>query len=266
MLSDNLQRFNTALKEFQEKFPRPDWSLELKHEIINDFSFFSSKIEDEKLDYGDTIKFLNDEFVGKERISSLLEINNHKNILEKIITRYDSFELTEDSIKSIHSDLMGSELSWNNFDKNLVGEYRKDAAIGFRLPLYPNKSYVSPTSIEMVMASNIDLFNRKFDDVDNSTNEKHILTALAYFHNIFLNKIHPFADGNGRVCRIIMGTFLMKNDCPPVFIKIKSDDHKVEYINKIIECESENSDTPLVEFLANGMAEYLEDSVSQSKY
>ncbi|MFV8325893.1 Fic family protein [Flavobacterium sp. ZS1P14] len=32
-----------------------------------------------------------------------------------------------------------------------------------------------------------------------------MLTALSFFYNTFLNAIHPFTDGNGRVCRIIMG-------------------------------------------------------------
>lgn len=62
------------------------------------------------------------------------------------------------------------------------------------------------------MASYMDFFIRWFADIDNS--DRHLLSALAYFHNKFLNLIHPFADGNGWVCRIIMGKMMMKNGAP----------------------------------------------------
>ncbi|HUH73965.1 MAG TPA: Fic family protein [Chitinophagales bacterium] len=90
-------------------------------------------------------------------------------------------------------------------------------------------------------------------------NKTHLITALAYFHNKFLNEIHPFADGNGRVCRLIMGTILMKNNCPPVFVEITSEKNRLEYVKKIIECEDKKSDEPLIEYLANGMSDYLEN-------
>lgn len=49
MLLPSLQRFNKALADFQIKFPRPQWSDEFKQSLINDFSFFSSRIEDPEL-------------------------------------------------------------------------------------------------------------------------------------------------------------------------------------------------------------------------
>ena len=262
MLSSYLERFNTALKVFQEKFPRPKWSEEFKSNLINDFSFYSARIEDEKLQYGDTIKFLNGELVRKGKMKSLLDVSNHKDVLESVINRYENFELTEGSIKDIHKDLMSSELSWEvDFKPHLVGNYRNIPTVGYREPHFTNKEYVPHYNIEMVMSSHMDMFNRKFQSIDNSRNENHLITAIAFFHNKFLNEIHPFADGNGRVCRIIMGTLLMKNSCPPIFVKITSDEDLFEYITKIVECERENSDDPLVEFLANGMTEYLEDRI-----
>ena len=108
MLSRYLIRFNKALEAFQTRFPRPQWSEEFKSSLVNDYSFYSSKIEDDKLQYGDTIKFLNGELVRKGKMKSLLEVSNHKDILLSLINRYDNFELTEDSIKAIHRDLMAA--------------------------------------------------------------------------------------------------------------------------------------------------------------
>ena len=54
----------------------------------------------------------------------------------------------------------------------------------------------------------------------------------------------------------------MKNNCPPIFTKITSEEDRFEYINKIVESENIKSDKPIVEFLAYGMSEYLENKVS----
>jgi Fic family protein len=168
--------------------------------------------------------------------------------------------LTEESIKDIHKDLMSDEIAWEvDFKPHLVGEYRNIPTIGYREPMFPNKEYVPHFNLPIAVPSQLDVFNGKFNRVDNSKDETHLLTALAFFHNIFLNKLHPFADGNGRVCRIIMGTMLMKNNCPPIFVKITSDEDRIEYITTIIRCENEGHDMPVVEFLANGMSDYMEE-------
>ncbi|EDP96851.1 Fic family protein [Kordia algicida OT-1] len=263
MLSAYLQRFNTALESFREKFPVSDWTSSFKSSLINDYSFYSSKIEDEKLQYGDTIKFLNGELVRKSKMKSLLDVSNHKDILESMINRFETFELTETTIKEIHRNLMGSELAWEiDFNPHLVGEYRNIPTIGYREPFFANKEYAPHYNLDVIMSSYIDIFNAKFQNIDNTTNEHHLITVVSYFHNQFLNEIHPFADGNGRVCRIIIGTVLMKNNCPPIFKKITSDKDTFEYISKIVACENENSNIPLVEFLANGMSDYLEERIA----
>lgn len=262
MLSDYLKRFNSTLEKFQEKFPRLDWSNDFKVNLINDYSFYSARIEDEKLQYGDTIRFLNNQLVRKGKMKSLLDVSNHKDVLLSLINRYENFELTEDSVKEIHKDLMSSEISWEvDFKPHLVGNYRNLPTVGYREPYFPNKEYVPHYNLEFVMPSYIDIFNARFQEINNSNDERHLITAIAFFHNKFLNKIHPFADGNGRVCRIIMGTILMKNNCPPVFVKITSDKDRLDYINKIVDCESEDSDKPLVKFLAEGMSDYLEEKI-----
>ena len=238
MLLPCLERFNSALLRFQHIFPKKQWSESFKQDLINDFSFFSSRIEDPELKYGDTIKFLNNEFVNKENLTSFLQLNDHQEVLTKIIETYENFELSEESIKDIHRNLMGNELSWNgDFKAELVGNYRNYPVSGSREPFFPDKDYAPHYNLEIIMSSHIEFFERKFSNINNSATESHLLVALTYFHNKFLNEIHPFADGNGRVCRIIMGTVMMKNNCPPVFSQVTTDEGMMEYINVIVECE-----------------------------
>lgn len=182
--------------------------------------------------------------------------------MAEILDRYENFELTEETIKAIHKNLMGSDLSWNgNFKPELVGNDRNYQVIGYREPFYRNREYNPHYNLEIIMATHIDFFQRAFNGIDNSNDETHLITALAYFHNKFLNDIHPFADGNGRVCRIIMGTVMMKYDCPPVFAQVLNNTDMEQYINTIIECEKENSNKVFVDFLANGMSDYLENKL-----
>jgi hypothetical protein len=75
MLSNYLLEFNTALNQFQKKFPRNKWSEDFKSSLINDYSFYSARIEDPKLQYGDTIRFLNNESVRGINFNSLLGIS-----------------------------------------------------------------------------------------------------------------------------------------------------------------------------------------------
>ena len=266
MVPQYLKEFNNTLAEFRKLFPVNKWTPEFRDNLINDYSFFSSRVEDPKLQYGETIRFLNGETIRGANFKSLTGISKHQAILKNIIDYIDSFNLSEDSIKNIHRTLMEDEEAWEaEFRKELIGNYRNIPTVGSRQPLFEDKEYAPHFNLEIIMASNIDFFNRAFEDIDNNIEEKHILNRVAYFHNKFLNEIHPFADGNGRVCRIIIGTILMKNNCPPIFPEIKTTEEQIEYITTIMKCEQTNSDEPLTKYFALGMTEYLKVRIDENR-
>lgn len=258
MLPDYLLGFNEALSQFQAKFPRGDWSVDFRNSLINDYSFYSARVEDAKLQYGDTIRFLNDETVRGINFDSLLGILEHQKVLKDLLQNLENFQLSEEVIKNVHACLMESPLSWEtNFKPELVGNYRNVPTVGSRQPFFEDKEYAPHYNLEIIMASYVDRFSAIFGDIDNTLYEKHLLTRIAYFHNKFLNEIHPFADGNGRVCRIIIGAVMMVNNCPPIFPQIISQEQQIEYITTIVDCEQANDDRLLVEYFAKGMTNYL---------
>jgi len=258
VLPNHLHSFNEALLKFQEKHPCEKWSDDFRNSLINDYSFFSARVEDAKLKYGDTIRFLNNEAVRRDNIGSLFGILEHQTVLKNLLDALNNFKLTEESIKEIHKSLMSSPYAWEtDFKPELVGNYRNIPTVGSRQPHFEDKEYSPHFNLEVVMSSYVDMFNNQLNDIDNTIKEKHLLTRIAYFHNKFLNEIHPFADGNGRVCRIIIGAILMLNNCPPIFPKIITPEQQVEYITLIINCEQKKNDDELVEYFAKGMTEYL---------
>lgn len=258
MLPDYLLEFNKVLLKFQEKFPRNKWSNEFRDSLVNDYSFYSARVEDSKLEYGDTIRFLNDETVRGVNLDSLLGISEHQSVLKRLLDNLQNFQLTEETIKDVHGCLMASPLAWEtDFKPELVGNYRNVPTVGSRQPFYDDKEYAPHYNLEYIMASYVDMFNARLNDIDNSDYEKHLLTRIVYFHNKFLNEIHPFADGNGRVCRIIMGAVMMANNCPPIFPQITNQEQQIEYITTIIKCELDKNDESLIKYFAVGMTEYL---------
>jgi Fic family protein len=185
-------------------------------------------------------------------------VSDHQSVLKGVLDNLQNFELSEDVIKNIHGSLMSNPLAWETeFKPELVGNYRNVPTVGSREPFYENKEYAAHYNLEIIMASYIDVFNSCFDKIDNEDKDKHLLTRIAYFHNKFLNEIHPFADGNGRVCRIIIGAILMKHNCPPIFPEITTQDEQIEYIKTIVDCEQNQNDDTLISFFANGMTKYL---------
>lgn len=266
MLADYLIKFNETLLLFQEKFPNKKWSQSFKNSLINDYVFFSSRIEDSKLQYGDTIRFLNNETIRGVNFSSLYRVSEHQIILKNILEDLQNFELSEELIKKIHKNLMSRNFAWDSdFKPELVGNYRNIPTIGSREPYFKNKEYAPHYNLEIIMSTYLELFRNKFDDIDNENFEKHILSRIAFFHNKFLNQIHPFADGNGRVCRIIIGAILMKNNCPPIFPEIITQEQQVEYINTIVICENKDNDQQLVEYLAKGITKYMRKKLNNNE-
>jgi Fic family protein len=75
------------------------------------------------------------------------------------------------------------------------------------------------------------------------------LVLAAVVHNQFEN-IHPFADGNGRVGRILLNNILIKHNLPPMNIDFKN---RIEYYQSLQEYEGNQNLKPTLDLF---MKEY----------
>ena len=71
------------------------------------------------------------------------------------------------------------------------------------------------------------------------------ILLAAVIHDQFEN-IHPFADGNGRVGRILLNNILLKNNLPPLNIDLKN---QAEYYQTLQTYEKEGNIRPTIELI-----------------
>jgi Fic family protein len=94
--------------------------------------------------------------------------------------------------------------------------------------------------------------NAKLSNSDASDLDRHPLTIAVFFHQRFLNEIHPFDDGNGRIGRIFTNLILIKKGYPPLFIQ---DVDRLEYLRRFELTEKEPN--AMLDFLADRLIESL---------
>ncbi len=76
-------------------------------------------------------------------------------------------------------------------------------------------------------------------------NEYPTILLAAVVHNQFEN-IHPFADGNGRVGRLLLNNILLKHELPPININLKN---QREYYQTLQTYEKQGNIRPTIELI-----------------
>lgn len=201
------------------------------------FAFHSGRIENEEITYHDTREIFENgkvsNYTGSPR--ALFEQQNQKLcyefLKEKIIMKEP---LSVELIKEIHKTLTGGTYDEHRYIENdeRPGEFKKHD--------YVTGIYEVGSSVENVESDLTGLITEI-----NDYNGKDILTAGIYLHVKF-EFIHPFADGNGRVGRMLMNFYLMTHDHPPLIIYDEDKRMYYECLQKYDEAEDLN---PLYEFL-----------------
>lgn len=190
------------------------------------FAYNSNKIEGGKLTEDETEEiFETNSFIPKSsdaiKLDDLIEMRNHFKLFDYIIDIMDE-ELTKENIIEMHKILKKNTTDEENPRYNVGG-----------FKVVPNKIgliNVVDTSKPEEVEKDIDNLLTWYKSLKNI-----MIEDIIEFHVKF-ERIHPFADGNGRVGRIIMFKECLKNNIMP-FIVLDND--KSYYIRGLKEYKTD---------------------------
>lgn len=195
------------------------------------FAYDSTNIEGNTLTLQQTAQLLFEGITPSAK--SLREINeviNHKEAFDFILNT--QLDVSKKLILELHKIVVKNTLK-EELEKQ-IGKYR-DVQVYIRgvqwLPPKPND-----VAKEM---------KRLFLWYSTNKRKLHPLILAGYFHAAF-ESIHPFADGNGRVGRLLMNFILHKNGFPMINIL---NSKRLTYYNTLEEAQVHNNLKPFLEFL-----------------
>src|SRR3989344_3713332 len=166
--------------------------------FIANFTYESNAIEGSSLTLKDVaiVMFENRSLEGKD-LREIWETKNSREVMQEILKR--KFKINEKDIIKMHKMLMqniDSRLGYKQFPNEILGS-------SVKLTL--------PEKVQEEMKKLIDWY-------DENPEKLNPLQMSALFHGKF-EKIHPFADGNGRVGRFIATAMLTNKGYPPLIIR-----------------------------------------------
>lgn len=186
-----------------------------------------------------------------EEVNNLLKLKKIDNFSERdqkeILNHYESFnlvlewidngvELQEELLKDLHEMLVK--------DIFQGGLYRN-----VNIQIY-GATHQPPDYVKVY-----DRMSRYFINLDNFTGN---LFEKAVYAHAELSKIHPFLDGNGRLARLVMNYYLLKDGHLPISIPLSVRD---EYFKNLEYFKVEKDITPLENFIKGLLLKRYEDVV-----
>lgn len=133
------------------------------------------------------------------------EMVGYAEVMERVLSSGQDLALTENHIKQLHQDL----LAYSERDARHRGNYKTstNSVVAFReggKPLGTVLETAAPSDTPRLMTELATWFNE-----ERATARLHPLLLIGIWAVAFL-EIHPFQDGNGRLCRVLTTLLLLQ--------------------------------------------------------
>ena len=218
--------------------PAPEALEAYEERFLFESVYYNNTMEGNQLSL-DEIKeaLLNDVVIANKPLSDHIAIVGYRDAMRLAQVYVDSNRrITEHEIKRLHAQMM--------IDKqDISGEYRS-----FNLTIQGHR----PTSYEKVGQKMQKLAESKPPEY------AHIIESAAFFH-LRLEKIHPFADGNGRVGRLIINIMLEQAGLPPIIIYAEDRPAYYEALNAYDGLDGKPQTLPMQLLLAKLASRHLDE-------
>lgn len=190
--------------------------------FINNEATQSSKIEGTQTEIGDT--FISEEDIFIEQKDDWEEVRLYIKAMQEAIALLDKLPLSNRLIKATHKTLLSS----GRGSKKMPGEFRiSQNWIGGTMP--SNARFVPPhQEYVLELISDLDKF------LNNNDNTPHLIKiGIAHYQ---FETIHPFLDGNGRIGRMLIPLYLVKENLlsqPLLYMSAFFEANKNAYYDKL---------------------------------
>jgi Fic family protein len=182
--------------------PLPPHTVASLREKLNlEWTYHSNAIEGNTLSLRETKVVLEGITVGGKSIREHFEATNHRDAIlyiEEIIAKKEP--LSEWKIKHIHSFIV------KGIDNEEAGQYRRENVT------------ISGASTTPPHFLHLGEEMKRLISWNESAMQMNPIARAAELHTRFV-QIHPFADGNGRIGRLLLNFELMKAGYPPAVIR-----------------------------------------------
>ncbi len=170
--------------------------------FVTEFTYDTNAIEGSTVTLQETAMILFDKIVPEGKsLREISEVQNHKEAFDYMLS-YKG-DASKNFVLKLHKLLM----------HNILWKY---AGVFRDIQVYVRGSGFMPPPPKDVEKQ----FKQLMLWYRSNKKKYHPIVVTAYFHHVF-ESIHPFADGNGRVGRLLLNFILRKNGLPMINIKNK---------------------------------------------
>lgn len=238
------------LNSYARIIPNPDlliWPLLLKESLA------SSKIEGTQASVKDVLrKDAHLETVA--RSMDVQEVINYREATKLGLKLLDELPISERLTKRVHERLMRGTV--RGAEKR-IGEFRQGQNIIGTEGKIPDVKYIPPPVSKVP-----ELMRNLFTYTNDSSLVYDKLVRCAFVHFEF-EAIHPFADGNGRVGRLLITLYLLKEKVlryPLIYPSAYFLHHKERYAQCLMRVTTDNDWIGWLEFFLQGITEQARKS------
>lgn len=223
-LSSILKEVDALKVELSFLRPLPPEALKKIEDALEmEYTYESNRIEGNTLTLQETALVVNEGItISGKSMREHLEAINHAQAIDfiKDIARQD-IEISERTIKEIHAIVL------HGINRENAGRYRTVPVMITGSTRMPPQPYL----IEKQMED----FILRFQQMERDG--IHPVIIAAYLHDELV-KIHPFFDGNGRTCRLLMNLYLLQHGYTIVTLK-GDNDKKLQYYKALEKSHTE---------------------------